>query len=70
VNQQQSLQLFERLVQNEPQLKVWLQEQLDRQIDVLVLQNDEAQLRKAQGHAHCLRTLVGQLDDARTRLTR
>jgi len=57
-------------VQNEPQLKVWLQDQLVKQIDVLVMQNDEVQLRKAQGHAYCLQSLIGQFDDAKARLTR
>jgi hypothetical protein len=70
VNQQHALQLFERLVRNEPALKEWLQNQLVKQIDLLVMQNDEAQLRKAQGHAYCLQSLIRQLDDAKERLTR
>ena len=44
--------------------------ELTKQIDVLVGQNDEAQLRKAQGHAQCLRNLIRQLDDAKERLVR
>lgn len=70
MNQQHALQLFERLVRNEPVFKDWLQVELVKQIDVLVCHNDEAQLRKAQGHAQCLQNLIHQLDKAKERLVR
>lgn len=60
--------LFESLVIHQPQLKTYLQGELDKQVKALVSLNDGEQLRRAQGHAQALQSLIGRLDKAKEAL--
>lgn len=60
--------LFESLAIHQPHLREYLQGQLDDQIKVLVSMNDVEQLRRAQGKAQSLQSLIGMLDSAKERL--
>jgi len=58
------LQTFEQIARNTPRFKEWLQAELRTKHDVLVKMNDVEQLRRTQGYAQCLQTLIENLDAA------
>lgn len=58
------LQMFESVARGNPRLREWLLSELADTHGVLVKMNDEAQLRRAQGRAQCLQSLIDNLDAA------
>lgn len=60
----QDLQMFESVARGNPRLREWLVSELTAKHDVLVKMNDVEQLRRAQGYAQCLQTLIENLDAA------
>lgn len=59
--------LFARLAR-EPKLEEWLKGKLQAELNVLVVNNDLEQLRKAQGRAQFINQVLDQLDAARRSL--
>lgn len=60
------LDLFEQL-SRQPRLKNWLQVQLDKEYTVLCQMSDIDQLRRAQGRASLLKSMIDLLDKAAAR---
>lgn len=58
------LQVFESTARGNPQLVEYLRALLAQKQDLLVTLVDEAQLRRTQGYAHCLRDLIANFDQA------
>jgi len=58
------LQTLESVARNHPQLREFLQSELTDRSLALIAMVDEAQLRRAQGYAQCLQTLINRLDEA------
>ena len=58
------MQLFESVARGNPRLREWLVSELATKHDVLVKMNDVEQLRRTQGYAQCLQTLIENLDAA------
>lgn len=58
------LQLFESIARNNPRFREWLSSELEQRIKVLINVTDTDQLRRAQGYAQCLMSLIGHLDDS------
>lgn len=56
------VQMFESVARGHPQLREYLAEELSKKIEVLVLNPDAEQLRRAQGHAQALREIIAALD--------
>jgi NAD(P)H-dependent FMN reductase len=54
--------MFESVARGHPQLREYLSEELSKKIEVLVLNPDVEQLRRAQGHAQALREIITALD--------
>jgi hypothetical protein len=54
--------MFARLARGEPPFRAWLEQEFAKQTDVLVRSTDEAELRRAQGRAQMLQTLVANMD--------
>lgn len=61
----EDLKLFESISRGNPKFRSWLERELGKQHDVLVKAVEEAQVRRAQGHAQCLLNLIGNLDASR-----
>jgi hypothetical protein len=59
--------LFARLAR-EPKLEEWLRGKLQAEVNVLLVNNDLEQLRKAQGRAQFINQVLDQLDAARRSL--
>lgn len=59
--------MFARLAR-EPKLEEWLKGKLQAELNVLVVNNDLEQLRKAQGRAQFINQVLDQLDAARRSL--
>jgi hypothetical protein len=55
-------QMFESVARAHPQLREYLEGELAKKIEVLILNTDAEHLRRAQGHAQALRELIGALD--------
>lgn len=68
LNPNQIKVLFESLAVNQPMLRDYLQGQLDEQLRVLVSASDAELLRRAQGKAQSLQSLLSMLDQAKDRL--
>jgi hypothetical protein len=60
------LDLFEQL-SRQPRFKDWLQVQLDKEFTVLCQMNDSDQLRRAQGRAQLLKSMIDLLGKAAAR---
>ena len=58
------VQMFESVARNHPQLREYLSAEFERNVQVLVKHNDDAQLRRAQGYAQCLQSLIAHIDGA------
>lgn len=58
------MQTFEAVARSQPRFREFLVSELERQTEVLIVQNDIEKLRIAQGYARCLQSLIGNLDDA------
>jgi len=58
------MQLFESVARNHPRLREWLVTELASKHEVLVKMADMEQLRRTQGYAQCLQTLIENLDAA------
>jgi len=58
------IQLFESVARGNPRLREWLVSELATKHDVLVKMNDVEQLRRTQGYAQCLQTMIENLDAA------
>ena len=58
----QQLQMFESIARDHPKFRLWLEDELTKKYEVLVKVIDGEQMRRAQGHAQCLQTLIEQLD--------
>jgi len=58
------IQLFESVARGNPRLREWLVAELATKHDVLVKMNDVEQLRRTQGYAQCLQTMIENLDAA------
>lgn len=54
-------EMFAALAQGQPLLREYLSDQLAEQHTALEKAVDEAMLRRAQGHAACLRSLIALL---------
>lgn len=57
------LELFDHLSRNS-RFKGWLQEKLDTELTVLCQMNDVEQLRRAQGRAQLLKSMIDLLEKA------
>lgn len=60
------LDLFEQL-SRQPRFKQWIQGQLDKEYTVLCQMNDVEQLRRAQGRAQLLKSMIDLLDKGAAR---
>lgn len=58
------LQTFESVARGAPRFREWLQAELVNKHEVLVKMNDVEQLRRTQGYAQCLQTIIENLDAA------
>lgn len=58
------LTTFESIARGNPRFREWLVSELSAKHDVLVKMNDVEQLRRTQGYAQCLQTLIENLDAA------
>lgn len=58
------MQLFESVARGNPRFREWLVSELSAKHDVLVKMNDVEQLRRTQGYAQCLQTMIENLDVA------
>ena len=58
------LQTFESVARGTPRFREWLQAELVNKHEVLVKMNDVEQLRRTQGYAQCLQTIIENLDVA------
>lgn len=58
------IQLFESVARGNPRLREWLVSELAMKHEVLVKMNDVEQLRRTQGYAQCLQTMIENLDAA------
>ena len=56
--------MFESIARGHPTFRSWLLDQLDAKTEVLIKVSDIDQLRKAQGFAQCLTSIVENLDGA------
>lgn len=65
LNQDQERLLFESLAIHQPQLKVYLEGELDKIVTTLVKVNDVEQLRRAQGSAQLVQKLLDRLVSAK-----
>ena len=54
--------MFASIAREYPALREWAAGELSKQIKTLVHVIDGEQLRRAQGHAQCLQTLIDHLD--------
>lgn len=61
------LNMFESVAKNHPKFRAWVEKELSAQIEILVQVHDADKLKRAQGHACCLKTLIGHLEQGRTR---
>lgn len=59
---QQELNLFESVGRSHPQFGEYLQKELDKQINVLIVNPNGEQLRIAQGKAQVLQNLIEELN--------
>lgn len=57
-------QVIESVARSQPKLRELLSADLEKEINVLVKMNDVEQLRRAQGRAQYLQTLIAELDAA------
>jgi len=60
------LDLFDQL-SRQPRFKQWLQQKLDTEYTVLCQMSDTDQLRRAQGRAQLLKSMLDLLDKAAAR---
>jgi len=60
------LDLFDQL-SRQPRFKQWLQQKLDTEYTVLCQMSDADQLRRAQGRAQLLKSMLDLLDKAAAR---
>lgn len=60
------IELFEQL-SRQPRLKSWLQDKLDTEYTVLCQMVDMEQLRRAQGRAQLLKSMIDLLDKGAAR---
>lgn len=58
----QEVLMFESIAREHPKFREWLDTELAKKYEVLVKVVDGEQLRRAQGYAQCLQTLIDQLD--------
>lgn len=58
----QTTMMFESIARDHPRFREWLEERLAKQMEILVMGLDMEQVRKAQGHAQCLQTIIQNLD--------
>ena len=58
------MQTFESVARNTPRLREWLLSELAAKHEMLVKMNDVEQLRRTQGYAQCLQTIIENLDAA------
>lgn len=65
IDKTEELELF-RFLSSQPRLKEWLQSKLDMELRVLVSNNDADQIRRAQGRAQLLQTMIDLLDKSHT----
>lgn len=56
--------MFESIARGNPRFREWLASELTKKHEALTNMIDEAQLRRAQGHAQCLSALIANLDSA------
>ncbi len=56
--------MFESVARNHPRLREWLVSELGACKDKLVTLVDIEQVRRTQGYAVCLQTVIGNLDAA------
>lgn len=56
------VQMFESVARSHPQLREFLVSELEAKTEVLVHMQGIDQLRMAQGHAQCLKSLIQHLD--------
>ena len=59
--------MFESVAKNHPKLRAWIEKELSTQIEVLIQNPDVDKVKQAQGHARCLKTILGHLDHGRAR---
>lgn len=57
--------MFASLARETPQLREWLASELSSKCEVLINMVDGEQLRRTQGYAQCLQTLINHLDAAK-----
>ena len=61
------LNTFESVAKNHPKFRAWVEKELSAQIEILVQNHDVDKLKRAQGHASCLKAIIGHLDKGRAR---
>ena len=61
------LQMFESVAKNYPKLRAWVEKELSTQIEALIQNQDVDKVTRAQGHARCLKMILGHLDQGRAR---
>ena len=60
----QEIELFARLARNEPALREWFKDQLNKAVEILIVNPDEPRLRIAQGQAQLARSALDLLEKA------
>lgn len=63
---QQELVTFNSIASHQPRFREWLVKELGKQEDILIVANDEVQIRRAQGYAQCLKQIIVNLDASLT----
>lgn len=61
------LNMFESVAKNNPKFRAWVEKELSAQIEILIQNHDVDKLKRAQGHASCLKSIIGHLEQGRAR---
>jgi hypothetical protein len=67
MDRQTEIALFARLVR-EPKLREWLESKLQAETEILIVNPDVEQLRKSQGRAQFVKSMLDLLDAAKRTL--
>lgn len=57
----QDLAMFESVARSHPQLRAWLERELETEIKALIQMNDGEQIKRVQGRAQVMQTLIENL---------
>jgi hypothetical protein len=61
----EQITMFHRIAKSEPQFAAWLFDELQKQVNVLIQNRDKVVLRRAQGSAQILQTILSNLEQSK-----